>query len=809
MKSLWRALCVSFLVFTAVTAGLLVSDEARAGTPVTGDIVANTVWSPLGSPYWIETNVGVMPGVELLVLAGTEVRFNGSHDLLVYGRLLVQGNSIDPVVFTSNGTTPSPGDWSSIYVSGEAHINFANISYADYGVYIDSSSNSVNDSLFYKNNNPISLASGSGNLVRNNTILDSTNSGILVWQSASNELIGNNASRSGDTGIWLLETAGNLVQQNTLYRNSWNGIRVEGFSSSNVIVENTVLESQTYQGIGMWNSQNNWILNNTIVGNNNNGIYLEQSSGNNISWNEITNSVNYNGISLYLADSNLVVGNWIHGVAMSGIFLEDSTGTRIQENTIHDNYHGVSIYGSPMTEISGNSITSNSFGIHIYSSPLSDITSNTVSWNHIHGIRSQFNDDISVVDNDLLSNPGHALDASYSNRSVISDNDFIGSLMGVKLGRSSNVTMFGNNFTSNSGYGIFLRYSNDTSIYHNNFVSNANQASDLYGTRNEWDDGYPSGGNYWSDYTGPDRFSGPNQDRPGSDGLGETPYVIVDNADMYPLTSPFPPSIPMPPFPLSSILTGNGFENVSLAWELSPDDGQRMNSVIRYDIYRNDSYDSDGLGYQVLGSVPNGTSQFVDVQTGEGDPNNHFYRICAVDADNDTRCSGEQVGKFTVSLKSGPNLVSIPLVQLNMNLQTVLQTLSYDNAWSYDPINREWKSFMKSKPYAQSLGYVNHTTGIWVNVTQDSNLTIAGVVPTSTTINLHAGWNLVGFPSFNSSYAVANLKAAIALDRMEEFDGSAPPYFLRAMMDGDLLQAGFGYWINTSSEATWVVTNSW
>ena len=808
MKSLWRALCISFLVFSAVTAGLLLSEEARAGTPVVGDIVVDTIWSPLGSPYWIETDVRVLPGVELLVSAGTEVRFNGLYMLVVEGILLVQGSAIDPVVFTHNSSAPSPGDWVAIYVMGEAHVNYANVSYAQFGIYMESLHNTLNDSFFYRNNQAIlSGAFGYDNLIRNNTVYDSTYCGINVWRD-SNEITGNNVTGSGDTGICLVGAMGNLVQQNTLYRNSWNGIRIGSHSSSNVILENTVLESQTYQGIGVWESQGNWILNNTIRGNNNNGIYLEQSSGNNISWNEIMDSVDYHGISLYLADSNLIDGNLIQSVSLSGIYVESSTGNRILGNTVHDNLNGISVHGCPMTEIAGNNITSNFDGIDSADSPLSDISSNTISWNDNFGIYSQDNNDISVVDNDFLWNTGDALQASFSNRGVISDNDFVGNDMGVILMNSSNVTMFGNNFTSNSMYGVFLSFSSDVSVYHNSFVSNANQAADANGARNEWDDGYPSGGNYWSDYTGPDRFSGPNQDRLGSDGLGDTSYVIVDNADMYPLTSPFPPSIPMPPFPLSSILTGNGFENVSLAWELSPDDGQRMNSVVRYDIYRNDSYDLDGLGYQFLGSVPNGTSQFVDVQTGEGDPNNHFYRICAVDADNDTRCSGEQVGKFTMSLKSGPNLVSIPLVQLNTNLQTVLQTLSYDNAWSYDPINREWKSFTKSKPYAQSLGYVNHTAGIWVNVTQGSNLTIAGVVPTSTTINLHAGWNLVGFPSFNNSYAVVDLKATIALDSMEGFDGSAPPYFLRAMTDGDLLQAGSGYWINTSSEATWVVTNS-
>jgi hypothetical protein len=59
---------------------------------------------------------------------------------------------------------------------------------------------------------------------------------------------------------------------------------------------------------------------------------------------------------------------------------------------------------------------------------------------------------------------------------------------------------------------------------------------------NFWDDGYPSGGNYWSDYSGVDKFSGPYQNKTGSDGIGDAPYSIdQNNVDRYPLMSPWKP----------------------------------------------------------------------------------------------------------------------------------------------------------------------------------------------------------------------------------------------------------------------------
>jgi hypothetical protein len=59
-------------------------------------------------------------------------------------------------------------------------------------------------------------------------------------------------------------------------------------------------------------------------------------------------------------------------------------------------------------------------------------------------------------------------------------------------------------------------------IYHDNFINNTIQARAA--GNNLFDNGYPDGGNYWSDYNGTDQFSGPYQNETGSDGIGDKPY---------------------------------------------------------------------------------------------------------------------------------------------------------------------------------------------------------------------------------------------------------------------------------------------
>jgi parallel beta-helix repeat protein len=123
-------------------------------------------------------------------------------------------------------------------------------------------------------------------------------------------------------------------------------------------------------------------------------------------------------------------------------------------------------------------------------------------------------------------------------------NSWVGGLIwggGIVLEKSYNNTIFGNIIEADYGPCIYLDDSSGNKFFHNQFsVYEARPVEVIGDCINVWDDGYPSGGNYWSDYKGADNLFGPYQNLTGSDGIGDTSYTIDENnADTYPLISPY------------------------------------------------------------------------------------------------------------------------------------------------------------------------------------------------------------------------------------------------------------------------------
>jgi len=402
----------------------------------------------------------------------------------------------------------------------------------------------------YKTNSGIDCDAGidirsNYNTIENNCINDNY-CGIFLYGywSCNNNIISNNAFSNNTIGLGLATTYNNEISGNSFLN---DGMYVEGTS-------------------------NNTVHNNTV-----NGkplIYLEDAS------NQITNS--NAGQVILIGCENITVQNSNLSETTVGIELINTNNSHIKSNNIYENLEGIVTSFSNRNTILQNNIWSNTLGgiiLFTYSSN-NNLSNNNITLNTAYGIYVYASNNI-ILNNNISLNDGNGIwldtycynntisenyiDANSqtgifiktsSNNNLIAKNTISNNIDGINIESSSNNTIENNQIQLNSDDGIRLSHStyntirlndivnnqvsgieislstNNNSIYHNNFINNNPNAFSSDININIWDNGYPSGGNYWSDYTRPDI---------NGDGIGETPYNISNenNKDNYPFVHPY------------------------------------------------------------------------------------------------------------------------------------------------------------------------------------------------------------------------------------------------------------------------------
>jgi parallel beta-helix repeat protein len=385
-------------------------------------------------------------------------------------------------------------------------------------------------------------------------ILATPNDGIEIRDTDNHFIIRDSYVHTGVGWINIyLYNVSNARVENVIVEDNLYGLHVA--PCNNVSITN-VTSRNHYRGLRIANCENVWVENSEFS-NNAKGIEITSSNSTTIVSTKVENSLEY-GIDLYLTTNVTMFNNTL---ISDGMYIMGWNGPQISSHTIPLNntvngrpirYHkdctGLDLDGIPTGQALIMNCTSVSLanlwlnnsdiGVEVLYSDLVQISELTVS-NEMYGM-FMYAENVTLDNNTIRNATEIGIELSGVNLQV-DGNDFYENGIGLRGFWATSLQATRNRFEYN-GVGLSLQSTSATRVFHNNFMFNTVSATDDSGPVNQWDDGYPSGGNYWDDYTGVDLCSGPNQDMcPDPDGIGDTNYTIDANSkDRYPLMDPVP-----------------------------------------------------------------------------------------------------------------------------------------------------------------------------------------------------------------------------------------------------------------------------
>lgn len=462
------------------------------------------------------------------------------------------------------------------------------------GLYAYRSSSNVVDQNNITDNgwNGVAFSYSSFNNVTANNVARNYGNGIYVggdWSElssqniiaknsiATNRLVGINIVYSGQNSI-----TENYVTGHTTVLSGWNiqpGVMVDR-TNNNSLTGNTV--ANNFLGIFLYSAYDNILKNNSLSGNQYHfrisyGYLVSEYINDVDSSNRVDDKPIYYwigkqnasipidaGCVILVNSRNITAQNLSMKNNYDGILLAFTENTTIADNSIVNSYGGIHSRYSSNNSITTNHLQNNSnTGISLYCGAHNVVNQNDVTGSGC-GIELKGTSDVSTSFNNITGNHleknahGIYLSARASRNNIIANNIVRGTYWGITLDDSSsynnitanyitkyNIGIFGlgnggdnivSNIIKDNYEGIAFGWTGTMKIYHNDFISNTRQV-DLggYGTIITWNDTYPSGGNYWSDYTDTDQYSGPYQNITGSDGIGDGPHILnANNKDWYP-----------------------------------------------------------------------------------------------------------------------------------------------------------------------------------------------------------------------------------------------------------------------------------
>jgi len=431
----------------------------------------------------------------------------------------------------------------------------------------------VTGSTFANSRDGAVLFSSSNGSIMSSTCSDNAGDGVIMTSGTHNvSITACTITGNGQRGINLYRStggAGHVHIADSDVTDNWLGVNIENTGSNTL--ENLTLSGSQNVAIRLYKSDDIHV-GNTTLHDNTDGLEIARSSamlynlsmwGHNTAITATDGTIDMQGGHLHDNDVGAAATRATVTVAgatlynhSTGIMADDNTTVYLGGVVLDASDHALHVMFSNVA-VEGCTVTNNTHGIlldHAHASIANCTNGGTIA-NNIYGVTVNHSTDVMLTgcsfhDNEnavtVTASNGTTIDGCvvYNNTDALlvsdaNDTSITGSLLHHNVNaldiHADNTTVVRCSFWKNM-YGVRIMDGRFNDIYHNNFAYNMEQASDA-GANNSWDDGYPTGGNYWSDYAGTDHRRGPAQNQSGSDGIGDIPYPIADGsaADSYPL----------------------------------------------------------------------------------------------------------------------------------------------------------------------------------------------------------------------------------------------------------------------------------
>lgn len=365
---------------------------------------------------------------------------------------------------------PTLTDLSGVIIDGRTQSEFSGIPYVYFPpIYLDSVAVVAGLPVLYLTGNYNTIAG---------LFLANSNGDAITVLGDHNIIDENRVGTTKAIGINLVSGSQyNQVSRNTIYDSLVHGVRLTN-SHMNILIDNIIglvtdgrtPWGNTLDGLALYNSQDNDILQNTISANGGSGILVSGGSNNRVEQNFIGLSADLRldlgnaQHGIWLQDNsinNRLFENWIAGNGADGIRLSGANtyGNKMEKNNIGfgwegavpNGQHGIGIYdgahnntvGSNDTDNRENFVAANGWsGVVVVDSPIGQ--------NHI-------------LDNFIVNNGFYGVHIKNSPenkiyRNIISGNGMTAVSAGVRVEGSASLfnTILENSISHNSGLGIQL-----------------------------------------------------------------------------------------------------------------------------------------------------------------------------------------------------------------------------------------------------------------------------------------------------------------------------------------------------------------